>query len=52
MARLTLLLNYRHLLAQASGEGMMVPAEVPFWNVFVRTEMSEEQDIEKRRTWW
>lgn len=35
VARLTLLLNDRHLLAQASGEGMMVPAEVPFWNVFV-----------------
>ena len=35
VAHLTLLLKDRHLLAQASGEGMMVPAEVPFWNTLV-----------------
>lgn len=35
VACLTLLLKDRNLLAQASGEGMMVPAEVPFWNMLV-----------------
>ena len=35
VARLPLLLKDRHFLSQASGEGMMVPAEVLFRNMFV-----------------